>query len=146
MRRKTIREKQQTRENGQELQRPERVDWVLEKYLVTTAMHPHTTLRRLLANPKDKVEPEQQGELVYQLLCKSCGTAQKEQYMRSEKKWSQSNTKSTLTDHTTTENHLIDRESHRRRLMKEAIWILKTNAAINRDEGNYELPHVYHIQ
>ena len=55
-------------------------------------------------------------------------------------------------DHTTTENHLIDlegvnvvdRESHRRRsLMKEAIWMRKTNAAINRDEGNYELPHVY---
>ena len=27
--------------------------------------------------------------------------------------------------------------------MKEAIWIHKTNAAINRDEGNYELPDVH---
>ena len=58
--------------------------------------------------------------------------------------------KSTLTDHTTTENHLIDwegvkvldRESHRRRrLVKEVIWICKNKAAINRDEDNYEIPH-----
>ena len=27
--------------------------------------------------------------------------------------------------------------------MKEAIWIRKTEAVINRDDGNYELPHVH---
>ena len=57
---------------------------------------------------------------------------------------------STLIDDTSTENHLIDWEevkvvdieSHRRRRhVKEAIWIRNTNAAINRDKGNYELPH-----
>ena len=53
----------------------ERVDWVLKKYRVTTAMRPHRTLRRTLVHPKDKVEPEEQGELVYQILCKSCGAA-----------------------------------------------------------------------
>ena len=67
-------------------------------------------------------------------------------------KRSQSTTKSGLTDQTATGNHLIDwegvkvvdRESHRRRrLVKEVIWIPKTKAAINQDEGNYELPHVY---
>ena len=48
---------------------------VLKKYGVTTAMRPHTTLRRLLVHPKDKVEPEEQDELVYQILCQSCGAA-----------------------------------------------------------------------
>ena len=27
--------------------------------------------------PKGKVEPEEQGELIYQILCKSCGAAYK---------------------------------------------------------------------
>ena len=36
-------------------------------------MRPHTTLRRLLVHPKDKVELEEQGELVYQIPCKNCG-------------------------------------------------------------------------
>ena len=27
--------------------------------------------------------------------------------------------------------------------MKEAMWIRTTEAEISRDEGNYELPHVY---
>ena len=48
---------------------------VLKKYGVTTAIHPHTTLRRLLVHPKDKVEPEEQDELVYQIMCQSCGAA-----------------------------------------------------------------------
>ena len=43
----------------------ERVDRVLKKYEVDTAIRPHTTLIRLLMHPKDKVEPEEQGELVY---------------------------------------------------------------------------------
>ena len=38
---------------------------------------------------------------------------------------------------------VVDRESHGRRKEKEAIWIRKTEAAINQDEGNYELPHIY---
>ena len=51
----------------------ERVHRVLKKYGVTTAMRPHTTLRRLLVHSKDKVELEEQGELVYQIPCKNCG-------------------------------------------------------------------------
>ncbi|KAI0217606.1 Ankyrin repeat domain-containing protein 27 [Lamellibrachia satsuma] len=60
--------------------------------------------------------------------------------------------KSALTDHATTENHtidwegvnIVDKEPNRRiRHIKEAIWIRKTTTSINRDEGNYELPHVY---
>ena len=51
----------------------ERVHRVLKKYGVATTMRPHTTLRRLLVHPKDKVELEEQGELVYQIPCKNCG-------------------------------------------------------------------------
>ena len=60
--------------------------------------------------------------------------------------------KSTLTDHVATENHIIDWEgvnivdkepNQRIRQIKEAIWIRKDRTPINRDEGNYELPHVY---
>ena len=60
--------------------------------------------------------------------------------------------KSALTDHATTENHIIDwegvnivdKEPNRRiRHIKEVIWIRKVRTPINRDEGNYELPHVY---
>ena len=51
----------------------ERVHRVLKKYGVATAMRPHTTLRCLLVHPKDKVELEEQGELVYQIPCKNCG-------------------------------------------------------------------------
>ena len=51
----------------------EKVHRVLKKYGVATAIRPHTTLRRLLVHPKDKVELEEQGELVYQIPCKNCG-------------------------------------------------------------------------
>ena len=105
---------------------------------------------------------EELGELVYQIPCKSCslhrGTGRflrlhkkdvenvsRELNTRSIKKRSQS-TLSVFTSDTTTENHLIDlegikveaRESDRRRHMKKAIWVQKTDAVING-----ELPHVY---
>ena len=57
--------------------------------------------------------------------------------------------KAALTDHATTENNSIDWEGVKivdkdpNRYIKEAIWIRKTRTPINRDEGNYELPHVY---
>ena len=57
-----------------------------------------------------------------------------------------------LTDHANTENHeidwdnakVIDRWSQKRRQhIKEAIWIKRTEGAINWDEGNYQLFHLY---
>ena len=36
-------------------------------------MHPHTTFKRLLVLPKDKVEPEEQSEVVYHIPCKNRG-------------------------------------------------------------------------
>ena len=59
-----------------------------------------------------------------------------------------------LTDHAMTENHIIDWEgakiidkerNRRTRQLNEAVWIRKTKTPMNRDEGSYELPHVYDI-
>ena len=36
-------------------------------------MRPYTTLRHMLVHSKDKVELEEQGELVNQIPCKNCG-------------------------------------------------------------------------
>ena len=51
----------------------ERLHRVMKKCRVVTAMRHHTTLRRLLVHPQDKVELAEQGELVYQVPCKNCG-------------------------------------------------------------------------
>ena len=51
----------------------ERVHRVMKKYGAATATRPHTTLRRSLVHPKDKVELAEQGELVYQIPRKNCG-------------------------------------------------------------------------
>ena len=61
--------------------------------------------------------------------------------------------KSAITDHATTENNniidwegakIIDKDPNKRtRHVKESIWIRKTKISMNRDEGNYELPHMY---
>ena len=46
---------------------------VLTKYGASTALLPHTTLRRVLVHQKDKVGLEEHDELVYQIPCKNCG-------------------------------------------------------------------------
>ena len=60
--------------------------------------------------------------------------------------------KSALSDHQNQMNHVIDwegirvldREAHQRnRQVREAVWIRRTKGAINRDEGAYELSHIY---
>ena len=61
--------------------------------------------------------------------------------------------KSAITDHATTENNniidweganIIDKDPNKRtRQVKESIWIRKTKISMNRDEDNYELPHMY---
>jgi hypothetical protein len=60
--------------------------------------------------------------------------------------------KSAITDHLAQENHvidwegtkIIDREGHRTtRQVKEAIWIRRSKNTMNRDEGAYNLSHVY---
>ena len=60
--------------------------------------------------------------------------------------------KSAITDHVVTDNHVmdwdnirvLDREEDRtRRWIKEAIWIRKSMPVLNRDEGGYQLSHIY---
>ena len=60
--------------------------------------------------------------------------------------------KSAITDHVAASNHIIDWEgakivdkesNKRRRHVREAIWIRRTEGAINRDQGCYELSHLY---
>ena len=89
--------------------------------------------RLLLVHPKDRVELEEQGELVYQIPCKNCGAdytgepgrllktrlgehrkdvdnTNNEKYTRSGKRLMSNFNKSALTDHATTEIHIIDWE------------------------------------
>ncbi len=154
----------------------EKIDRVMKKYGIATAMRPHTTLRRLLVHPKDKCDMTKDGELVYQIPCRDCdmsyvgetgrlfkyrleehkkdvNSVPVQQFTRNARKQSQSTlNKSALTDHTTVENHeidwagakVLDKESHkRRRHVREALWIRRTEGAINQDKGHYELPHMY---
>ena len=145
----------------------------MRKFGVAPAMRPHTTLRHLLVHPQDKVELAEQGDLVYQIPCKNCGIGdtgrlqkhtigrtqegrrqheQCEIHKEREKRLTSHFNKSAITDHATTENQIIiwegakiiDKEPNKRiQQVKEAIWTRKTQTPMNRDEGNYELPHVY---
>ena len=106
---------------------------VMKKY---GAMRPHTSLRRLLVHPRDKIELAEQGELVHQIPRKNCGVeyigetgrsqllktrldelrkdtdnTNNGKYTRNGIKGLMSNfNKSALTDHAMTENHIIDWE------------------------------------
>ena len=50
----------------------EAVASVYNRYGVSTAMRPHTTIRNLLIHPKDKVNTEETAECVYRIPCKNC--------------------------------------------------------------------------
>ena len=80
--------------------------------------------------------------------------ASKKAYTRSQKSSvSGEQNKSAITDHVAEDNHVIgwkqskirDRENIRsRRHIKESIWIRSRGAkTLNRDSGNYFLPHIY---
>ena len=106
----------------------ERVHRVMKKYGVVTATRPHTTLRCQLVHLKDKAEFTEQGEMLYQIPCKNCGAeyigetgrllktrldehrkdadnTNNETYTR--KRLMSNFNKSVLTDHATTEKHII---------------------------------------
>ena len=108
-------------------------------------MRPHTTLRRLLVHSKDKVELEEQGELVYQIPHKNCGA----EYIEERGRLLKTRLEEHRKDVDNTKNgidwegvKIVDKEPDRRiRHIKEAIWIRLEH--INRDKGNYEVYHVY---
>ena len=85
---------------------------------------------------------------------KDVETMEKKQYTRATRKESQSEiNKSAITDHMNKYNHvaawddvkILGRESNKKsRWIKESIEIHKHDKTMNRDEGNYNLPHIYH--
>ncbi|XP_072051693.1 uncharacterized protein [Amphiura filiformis] len=115
----------------------ERIQRIYKKYDITTAMKPHTTLRRLLVHPKDKREVVDTANCVYEIPCSGCKStyigetgrqfgirlsehkkdvdrACSRKYTRSERKVSESEqNKSAVADHAARSNHLINWEESR---------------------------------
>ena len=50
----------------------ERLSRVFKKHSFSTAMKPHCTLRKKLVHPKDKRDPLQTADIVYEIKCKTC--------------------------------------------------------------------------
>ena len=50
----------------------EKASRVFKKHGYATAMKPHTTLRQLLVHPKDKRNPRQTTDIVYEIPCHGC--------------------------------------------------------------------------
>ena len=50
----------------------ERLSRTLKKHGFSTAMKPHKTLRNMLVHPKDKRNPMQTAEAIYEIPCKNC--------------------------------------------------------------------------
>jgi len=48
---------------------------ILKSHGITTANHPHRTLRNFVAHPKDKVNDEEKTELIYRVPCKNCSSS-----------------------------------------------------------------------
>ena len=115
----------------------ERLSRVYKKHGFSTAMKPYITLRRMLVHPKDKRDPLQTADSVYEIPCKSCYNTyigetgrifktrlsehQKEaekqsakKFTRSQRKTSSSETfKSVITEHVATNNHIINWDAAR---------------------------------
>ena len=140
-------------------------------------MRPHTTIRSLLVHPKDKQDPKNTPNCIYEVPCTGCeltyvgetkrafGTRLEEHrreakkvsnknFTRSKRKESESqNNNSAITDHAARANHIIgwedakilEREAQRKaRWIRESIWIRRRGRSVmNRDEGIYNLSHVY---
>ena len=147
----------------------------MNQHRIGTSYRPHTTLRRLLVHPKDKIEKQKTCGVVYKVKCNNCEKVyigetgrkletriqehrkdvetaeQGVRTRRSRSETSQEQNKSAITDHTVSQNHVpnwtdievLDKEQdYTKRQIKEAIWI-RRNITINRDEGAYNLSHVY---
>ena len=102
-----------------------------KKHVFSTSLKPHATIRKALVHPKDKRDPLQTAEAVYEIPCKSCpktyigetgrllSTRVKEHktesekagektFTRAQRKSSATETyKSAIAEHTATNNHVI---------------------------------------
>ena len=50
----------------------EKVSRAFKKHDIATAMRPHTSLRKLLVHPKDKIDPMDKTDCIYEIPCKNC--------------------------------------------------------------------------
>ena len=141
----------------------ERVVRILKQRRVSSAMRSHTTLRRMLVNPKHTVELQEE---VYTTDCETCekqyigemkrlNTTVKEHREELEKimagrtftmgTWKQfemERWKLTIMDHTCQTNHTITWD-RARIVTKEVMVIRKHCHKIIRDERRYMLSHLY---
>ena len=109
----------------------ERISRVFKNYGYSTAMKPHCTLRNILVHPKDKRDPLQTAETIYEIPCKNCPNtyigetgrlfkirlnehkteAEKDQhkcFTRSQRRTSSSEIfKSAISEHVAASNHVI---------------------------------------
>ena len=51
---------------------PERAFRVFKKYHISIAMKPYTSLRKLLVHHKDKIDPLETTDCIYEIPCKTC--------------------------------------------------------------------------
>ncbi len=134
----------------------EKIKRILKSHNVATAFKPHTTLRSSLVAPKDKIKKDNKTGVVYHIKCK-CG----EDYIgETERQFKDrfpehhrrsSIDKSAMATHIHGANHAIDKEfslldqeeNWHRRGVKEAINIRRHRPTLNRDEGRYQLSHVW---
>ena len=110
----------------------ERIQRVMKKHNISTPIKPYVKLRQLLVHPKDKIEPHNKCNVIYEIPCQSCNktyigetgrsfiTRQKEHKKECEKETAQrqtrsikeqaqqENLKSAITDHCKRENHVMD--------------------------------------
>ncbi|XP_072041401.1 uncharacterized protein [Amphiura filiformis] len=112
----------------------EKANRIFRKHGIATAMKPNTSLRKLLVHPKDKIDPINSTDCVYEIPCTNCNQTyvgetgrkfatrlnehkkettrvekSKQNYTRQTRKQSETEqSKSAIADHAVQKNHVID--------------------------------------
>ena len=146
----------------------EPVQRILKKHNISTAVKPHTSLKKILVHPKDKLDSDEKAGVVYEIPCANCkktyigetgrkfGTRKKEhktetaktstqKYTRSARKESQSaELKSSVAEHAVKENHVIKWEDSKiiaRDETRNTRWI-RESIWIRRRGGTNQQKHL----
>jgi hypothetical protein len=140
----------------------EAISRVFKKHNISTAMRPHTTIRRLVVHPKDKRDIDNSAGLVYKIPCKGCDKsyigetsrmfsirkkehkeeaeeASQRPFTRGNKKISEKQyNKSAITDHVTQTNHIMDWEQSKIMCKEENCYRrgIRESIHILRERGN----------
>ena len=146
----------------------ESVQRILRKHNISSAVRPHTSLKKMLVHPKDKLDSDDKAGVVYEIPCANCkktyigetgrkfGTRKKEhkteadksgsqKYTRSARKESQSTElKSSIAEHALKENHVIKWEDSKiiaRDETRNTRWI-RESIWIRRRGGTNQHKHL----